>query len=207
MNRQLNPSAAKESAPHPSSAKDTNVTGRGGGANNHATPLTTRDIQYRLETTRSTSPEGIRTETSSSVPFPRTHSLTASSYCSTPGLSRYPTVSSGASIFRHRPKLGPQHFLVSRQVAKGGFGRVHEGVEVQSGNVVAIKTVQRQGLARHRVDAVLREQVISKKVSENRSTSGVGAEFVVRMVSSFLTPSHFVFVLVSVHPLLSEDGS
>jgi serine/threonine protein kinase len=89
---------------------------------------------------------------------------------------------------------------VTRQVGEGGFGKVYEGIEVQSGHVVAIKTVSRRGLARHRVDAVLKEQVISRKVSENRGrldASGDGSEFVVRMVSSFLTPSHFVFVLVS----------
>lgn len=79
---------------------------------------------------------------------------------------------------------------------------MYEGIEVQSGHIVAIKTISRQGLSRHQVDAVLREQVISREVSENRSqldANGDGSEFVVRMVSSFLTPSHFVFVLVSAH--------
>jgi hypothetical protein len=84
---------------------------------------------------------------------------------------------------------------------------VYEGIEVQSGHVVALKTVSRRGLDRHRVDAVLKEQVISRKVSENRGgldANGDGSEFVVRMVSSFLTPSHFVFVLVSRNPSDSE---
>lgn len=135
---------------------------------------------------------------SSSIPFPRTRSVPTSNspWNTSPAIARYPTISSVvSSAAKRKPRLGPHHFLVSRQVAKGGFGRVYQGTEVQSGQIVAIKTVQRAGLARHRVDAVLKEQIISKKVSGNRSNCNNGSEFVVKMVSSFLTPSHFVFVL------------
>jgi hypothetical protein len=136
----------------------------------------------------------LNNDVSSSIPFPKTQTPASSSH-STPVLSR-----SSSSTSRTGSRLGPQHFLVTRQVGEGGFGRVYEGIEVQSGHIVAIKTVSRRGLARYRVDAVLKEQFISRKVSENRGqldASGDGSEFVVRMVSSFLTPSHFVFVLVS----------
>ena len=146
------------------------------------------------QTERGTARRVLNNDVLSSIPFPKVQTRASSSH-SIPGLSRS---SSGAS--RVGSRLGPQHFLVTRQVGKGGFGRVYEGIEVQSGHVVAIKTVSRRGLARHRVDTVLKEQVISRKVSENRDrldASGDGSEFVVRMVSSFLTPSHFVFVLVS----------
>lgn len=141
--------------------------------------------------------EGTRKDVPNSIPFPTAYRGNSTGTVSSRGS---PLFFRGRSSTSRRSKIGPHHFLVSRQVGKGGFGSVYEGIEVQSGQVVAIKTVSRHGLPRHRVESVLKEQVISKKVSEDRNqpdASENGSEFVVKMVSSFLTPSHFVFVLVS----------
>ncbi|PVF99336.1 kinase-like protein [Serendipita vermifera] len=110
-------------------------------------------------------------------------------------LKKSTSISTSTSAYsRSRSKLGAHRFIVSRLVGQGGFGRVYEGAEIQSGHTVAIKTILRKGLARHRIDATIREQRICKRIAEKQRREK-GGDCVVRMIASFLTPNHFVFIL------------
>lgn len=105
---------------------------------------------------------------------------------------------SRSSSLRSKYKLGSHRFLVSQKVGEGGFGQVYKAIEIHTGHIVAVKTVSRKGLSRSRVNATLKEQKVAQRIAKHqREACNNGGDFVVRMLASFLTLNHFVFVLVS----------
>lgn len=147
---------------------------------------------------------GSRTSTmrSGTIPFPRTMTMQSSDLYasdtshsgSSAGWSSAPTTP--ISNVQRAPRLGAHRFLVSSKVGQGGFGCVYKAVEVHTGETVAVKTVCRRGISQARTDMTLKEQRISKRIAERqRRGKEPDGDFVVRMVASFLTLNHFVFIL------------
>lgn len=127
-------------------------------------------------------------------------SVTKSRFCHATSPSGSPnTALSRSKSQRGKYKLGPHRFLVGQKVGEGGFGQVYKAIEIHTGHTVAIKTVSRKGLNRSRVDATLKEQKVAQRIARHqRQAIGNRGDFVVRMLASFLTPNHFVFILVSI---------
>lgn len=75
---------------------------------------------------------------------------------------------------------------------------MYKAMEISSGQTIAVKTIIRKGLKMERVKSTLQEQTITRRIAsaQAKGTQYKGEQFVVRMIASFLTPSHFVFVLV-----------